>query len=111
MPLTRAIARMTLAPRDPASVGVAQPIIIALKMMTTTATMGSVPGSVLMRSINGGEGTDWTKFRLHPALTDDQRCVDDCGDNARNERRQDQGADRFFNDNRIDNEDRTWRDQ
>ena len=56
MPRAKAISRTTNAPSAPASVGVAQPIAIAEKMIATTAKIGIVPGSVAMRSLNGGDG-------------------------------------------------------
>ena len=46
MPRARAIRRTTNAPSAPASVGVAQPIAMALKMIATTAKIGIVPGRV-----------------------------------------------------------------
>ena len=45
----------TNAPSAPASVGVAQPVYIALKMIATTAKIGIVGGSVLSRSRSGGD--------------------------------------------------------
>ena len=45
----------TNAPSAPASVGVAHPAYIALKMIATTAKMGMVGGRVLSRSPSGGD--------------------------------------------------------
>ena len=67
MPRYTAMISTTKAPSAPASVGVAQPVYIALKMIATTATIGSVPGTVAHCSRRGGDliGRPSSGFNLH----------------------------------------------
>ena len=101
----------TKAPSAPASVGVAQPAYIALKMIATTAKMGMVGGKGDQALAKRWRRDGPPELRPHRALPDDEGGVDEGGDHPRQESREDQGADRLLDDDCVDDEDRARGDE